>query len=344
MKNQKGFIHIPLLIIVIASVVIASAGAGVVLHKQGKLTSLTADISEMFNKEVEENVEGNTTEKLSTEQTQEENQLEQNQEKLEKTQGEIRGAEKEEENQLESQFEIQPEEKIEEEKPEEFIEEEITPELEPEVDPCADVNCSDCQYCDSGICVNYCQGTNNNCGCSNCTNCNISDGCSGNNYLDYYCSGTNCTYTTDDCSDCSCSCDEYNIEESIERGNCEDGKDNDCDGYTDLGDSKCLSQKEFTVLTGPLGGNITQNSKLTLANSPYIVTETVQVLKGITLEIEPGVTIKFEENTGINIGGMLKAIGTKSKKIIFTSNNGNPSTRDWNEINFTNRGSLTRSE
>jgi len=48
MKNQKGFIQIPLLIIVIASVVIASAGAGIVLHKQGKLASLTANISEVF--------------------------------------------------------------------------------------------------------------------------------------------------------------------------------------------------------------------------------------------------------------------------------------------------------
>ena len=50
MKNKKGFIQIPLLIIVIASVVIASAGAGIVLHKQGKLASLTATISEIFKK------------------------------------------------------------------------------------------------------------------------------------------------------------------------------------------------------------------------------------------------------------------------------------------------------
>ena len=50
MKIQKGFIQIPLLIIVVVSVVIASAGTGVILHKQGKLVSFTANISQIFNK------------------------------------------------------------------------------------------------------------------------------------------------------------------------------------------------------------------------------------------------------------------------------------------------------
>lgn len=44
--NQKGFI--PLLIIVIASIVVASAGTGVVLHSQGKLTPFIANVSEVF--------------------------------------------------------------------------------------------------------------------------------------------------------------------------------------------------------------------------------------------------------------------------------------------------------
>lgn len=44
--NQKGFIQIPLLVIVISAIIIASVGAGVVLRKQGKLTDITANISE----------------------------------------------------------------------------------------------------------------------------------------------------------------------------------------------------------------------------------------------------------------------------------------------------------
>lgn len=48
MKRQKGFIQIPLLIIVIASIVVASVGTGMILHKQKKLVPLIANISQVF--------------------------------------------------------------------------------------------------------------------------------------------------------------------------------------------------------------------------------------------------------------------------------------------------------
>jgi len=41
---------------------------------------------------------------------------------------------------------------------------------------------------------------------------------------------------SDDCSDCSCSCGDYNQDES---DFCDDGKDNDCDGDIDMDDSDC---------------------------------------------------------------------------------------------------------
>ena len=48
-KTQKAFIQIPILIAVIISLVVAGGiGTGVVLYKQGKLASFTADISEVF--------------------------------------------------------------------------------------------------------------------------------------------------------------------------------------------------------------------------------------------------------------------------------------------------------
>ena len=50
-KTQKGFIQISLLIAIILAVVIVSvATTGVVLHKQGKLSPLAANISEVFEK------------------------------------------------------------------------------------------------------------------------------------------------------------------------------------------------------------------------------------------------------------------------------------------------------
>ena len=244
LKTQKGFIQIPLLIAIIVAIITASGvGAGVILHKQGKSVPLISNIAQVFNREgTESTPEGLEKEGLG----QEELEREQSAKKENQPEG-IR----ETEAQLKSQEEIQP-------KTQSRPQSEITPEsqsetqsseqrdIEPEEksDPCADINCPDCQYCDSGLCVNYCQGTDNNCGFTNCVNCNNSDGCSGNNYLDYYCSGTSCKYTSDDCSDCSCSCGGYNVEESIANGNCNDGKDNDCDGLTDLADSKCISQSE----------------------------------------------------------------------------------------------------
>ena len=114
-----------------------------------------------------------------------------------------------------------------------------------------DSACSNCQYCSSDACVNYCQGTDNSCGCTTCVNCNDLDGCSGDNYLDYYCSGTSCVFNSDDCSDCSCSCGGYNVEESIANGNCEDGKDNDCDGNVDSQDPDCTN-KDKNCHTGSL--------------------------------------------------------------------------------------------
>lgn len=94
---------------------------------------------------------------------------------------------------------------------------------------------------------NICSGADTNCGCSSCINCDASgtgagrtgDGCSGDSYINYYCSGTSCTYSSDACSDCSCSCGGYNTVESTAYGNCSDGKDNDCDTFTDQLDPDC---------------------------------------------------------------------------------------------------------
>jgi hypothetical protein len=83
-----------------------------------------------------------------------------------------------------------------------------------------------------------------------------------------------------------------------------------------------------------LGGNITKNIRLTKENSPYIVTNTIQVYENATLLIEPGVVIKFNPDTGITIGGELIAIGIETDMIRFTSNQESPSAGDWRNIKF----------
>lgn len=78
-----------------------------------------------------------------------------------------------------------------------------------------------------------------------------------------------------------------------------------------------------------VSGNITTDTTWTLANSPYIVTGTVQVVEGATLTIDPGVTVKFNKDTFLRIGGELIAEGTETQMITFTANEPAPEAGDW---------------
>ncbi|MEA3487380.1 MAG: DUF2012 domain-containing protein [Thermodesulfobacteriota bacterium] len=91
---------------------------------------------------------------------------------------------------------------------------------------------------------------------------------------------------------------------------------------------------ELALADTEVGGNITEDTTWTQANSPYIVTSTVQVFEETKLTIEPGVTIKFNQDTGLTIGGELYAVGTEDEMIIFTSNQAEPAPNDWDNISF----------
>jgi hypothetical protein len=68
-------------------------------------------------------------------------------------------------------------------------------------------------------------------------------------------------------------------------------------------------------------GGIYSNTTWTKANSPYIVTDTIVVFPGVTLTIQPGVTVEFANNVELEIRqATLIALGTSSDSIIFTSN------------------------
>ncbi len=111
--------------------------------------------------------------------------------------------------------------------------------------------------CENGQCKSEpeCSETDTSCGIyPNCVNCNLQDGCEGDYYKDYYCvnNSKGCSYDSDDCSDCSCSCGGYNVEESIANDNCNDGKDNDCDGQIDLEDAGCPSDCQNECVFGSI--------------------------------------------------------------------------------------------
>lgn len=69
-------------------------------------------------------------------------------------------------------------------------------------------------------------------------------------------------------------------------------------------------------------------------NNPYVAPLDVGIVAGDTLEIFPGVEIRFDESTQFIAGGSLYAIGTVSDSIIFTSNKSSPAPGDWEGIGF----------
>jgi hypothetical protein len=72
-----------------------------------------------------------------------------------------------------------------------------------------------------------------------------------------------------------------------------------------------------------LGGMITQNTIVTRANSPYTITKTLQIPQGITVKVEPGVTIVSAAETMFHVQGDLLFEGEASRPINL---NGRPKT------------------
>lgn len=56
-----------------------------------------------------------------------------------------------------------------------------------------------------------------------------------------------------------------------------------------------------------LGGSITGRMECGMAGSPYTVTQDVEVLRGATLVLRPGVTVQFDPGVGITVRGTLDA-------------------------------------
>jgi hypothetical protein len=83
-----------------------------------------------------------------------------------------------------------------------------------------------------------------------------------------------------------------------------------------------------------VGGPVNTNTTWSLAGSPYIVTSDVTIPSGITLSIQPGVTVKFSLGTELVVSGTLTAQGTSVDSVWFTSNSAIPAPGDWQRIRF----------
>ncbi len=104
------------------------------------------------------------------------------------------------------------------------------------------------------------------------------------------------------------------------------------------------------ILIKNVNGYSIKNNTTLSANLPYIIDGKIIIPENKTLNIEPGIILKFADKySGIVVNGTLKANGTEDKKIIFTSlkddeyagdtNNDqdktSPSPGDWDKIYFT---------
>ncbi|MEE8390793.1 MAG: right-handed parallel beta-helix repeat-containing protein, partial [Anaerolineae bacterium] len=67
------------------------------------------------------------------------------------------------------------------------------------------------------------------------------------------------------------------------------------------------------------GGTLTQDTILSTSDSPYVITQDIIVPAGITLTIEPSVTLQFQADRSIQVkGGRILAEGTITQSIVFT--------------------------
>jgi len=82
-----------------------------------------------------------------------------------------------------------------------------------------------------------------------------------------------------------------------------------------------------------VSGMINSNTTYTLANSPYYVSNSLNVAVGVTLTIEPGVKMLFAKDKGLQVSGTLIARGTDAAKITFTALKPQPG--EWSNILFT---------
>lgn len=97
-------------------------------------------------------------------------------------------------------------------------------------------------------------------------------------------------------------------------------------------DLSLIPNLTLTVPPPPPAGSITVDTTWTAAGSPYIVSNNVTVVAGVTLTIEPGVTVLFDQGRGMTFNGRLRAEGTAEAPITFTRNVG---ATTWSQLAFT---------
>lgn len=99
----------------------------------------------------------------------------------------------------------------------------------------------------------------------------------------------------------------------------------------DSSDVSLIADLSLAVPPPPPPGSITVDTVWTAANSPYTISNNVTVISGVTLTIEPGVTVLFNQGLGMTVNGRLLAEGTPQDRIVFTRSG---TSGTWDQLYF----------
>ncbi len=88
-------------------------------------------------------------------------------------------------------------------------------------------------------------------------------------------------------------------------------------------------------VAGPHSGTLTASQDWCPEHNPHIINGTVIVPKGVTLTLRPGVVVRANSGTWLQVTGILTAIGTAAQPITLTSSADN-GPGQWGGIYLTN--------
>ncbi len=81
-------------------------------------------------------------------------------------------------------------------------------------------------------------------------------------------------------------------------------------------------------------GGVYSNTNWTADKSPYIITDTVVIFKEVTLTVESGVSVLFENSKLMIVRGTLVTTGNQENPVVFSSTSQEPKNNRWKGIIF----------
>jgi len=89
-------------------------------------------------------------------------------------------------------------------------------------------------------------------------------------------------------------------------------------------------------------GALSSDSEWRAEASPFVVTCSVVIPKGLTLAIGPGVEIRFKRKVSLKVEGALLVKGSEANPVLFTSSSDVPHPGDWGGVTFIGSGDGSR--